>query len=161
VSSGRPLVLVLSAVLPLFHLTPTGWMAASSMGSAVSQQGTVVQMAGSIETRSFSGMGVLGGVVVSESDRDALVRFSTNGVTDYSVATAVKLSRKWIVIEFPALEPDLPDKLTGGAKIIGEVSAEEAEAGKGVKISVEILPVRIGYEVYQEGGTLVLKVTIQ
>jgi len=105
--------------------------------------------------------GILDSVVVHESEKNGVVVFSTNGMTNYNVTTSAKLSRKWIDIEFPDIDPDLPGHLKGGGKIIGEIYVEKPENGKGVRISVEILPVRIGYEVYPEGDSLILKVTDQ
>ena len=105
--------------------------------------------------------GVLDAVAVEESGNQAFVSLSTNGLTDYSVMTLTKLSRKWISIELPAVVPDLPVRLDGGKRIIGEVDAEQHPSGKGIRILVEILPVRVVYEIYQEGGSLILKVTGQ
>ncbi len=91
-----------------------------------------------------------------------MVTFSTNGMTDYNVTTSAKLSRKWIDIEFPDMKVDLPDRIVGGEKIVGEVYIEPSvSGGTGVRVSVEILPVRIGYDVYQEGQSLILKVNMQ
>ncbi|UCG39453.1 MAG: hypothetical protein JSV00_04310 [bacterium] len=105
--------------------------------------------------------GVIDRVGVRESVNSAVVTFSTNGITDYTVTTNAKLSRKWIDIEFPNVQPDLPERIEGGEKIVGEVYVEKPRTGKGVRVSVEILPVRIGYDVYQEGDSLILKVTKQ
>lgn len=104
---------------------------------------------------------VLDGVVVKEADNYGIVSFSTNGITEYNVSTSAKLSRKWINIEFPFVKPELPAHLTGGSDIIGAVYAEKPETGKGIMISLEILPDSIGYEIYQEGDCLILKVTRQ
>jgi hypothetical protein len=99
---------------------------------------------------------------VEEDEARALVTFSTNGMTDYNVTTSAKLSRKWIDIEFTNMEADLPDRIGGGEKIVGEVYVEPSMGeGRGVRISIEILPTRIGYDVYQEGQSLVLKVNKQ
>jgi hypothetical protein len=106
--------------------------------------------------------GVLDSITVVEEAGKALVTFSTNGMTDYNVTTSAKLSRKWIDIEFPDMAVDLPDKISGGEKIVGEVYVEPSmDGGPGVRVSVEILPTRIGYDVYQEGQSLVLKVSSQ
>jgi hypothetical protein len=105
--------------------------------------------------------GVLNDVDVNEVKNVARVVFSTNGMTDYTVTTSAKLSRKWIDIEFPEIAPDLPDRLTGGENIVGEIYVEKLPSNRGVKVSVEILPVRIGYDVYQEGNSIVLKITQQ
>ena len=110
-------------------------------------------------SREPSRPGVLDSVVVQDSEKNGIVVFSTNGMTDYNVTTSAKISRKWIDFEFPNIAVDLPSHLKGGSKIIGEVYVEKPENGKGTRISVEILPVRIGYDVYQEGDSLVLKVT--
>ena len=104
---------------------------------------------------------MLDGLTVKESDQGAFIVFSTNGMTDYNVTTSAKLSRKWIDIEFPEITPDLPERIAGGEDVVGELYVEKTSSGRGVKISVEILPVRIGYDVYQEGNNLVLKVTRQ
>jgi outer membrane biosynthesis protein TonB len=105
--------------------------------------------------------GMLDGVTVNENSDGARIVFSTNGMTNYNVTTSAKLSRKWIDIEFTEISPDLPDRLSGGEKVVGEIYVERSASGRGVKVSVEILPVRIGYDVYQEGSDLVLKVTGQ
>ena len=106
--------------------------------------------------------GILDRIVVVEDESKALVTFSTNGMTDYNVTTSAKLSRKWIDIEFPDMAVDLPDRISGGEKIVGEVYVEPSVGdGRGVRVSVEILPTRIGYDVYQEGRTIVLKVNKQ
>jgi hypothetical protein len=105
--------------------------------------------------------GVLNDVDVNEVKNVARVVFSTNGMTDYTVTTSAKLSRKWIDIEFPEIAPDLPDRLTGGENIVGEIYVEKLPSNRGVRVSVEILPVRIGYDVYQEGNSIVLKITQQ
>ncbi|MDF1536022.1 MAG: hypothetical protein P1S46_05890 [bacterium] len=105
--------------------------------------------------------GVLDGLEVKEIKDSAQVVFSTNGMTDYNVTTSAKLSRKWIDIEFPDINPELPERIAGGENIVGEVYVEELGNDRGVKISIEILPVRIGYDVYQEGNSIVLKITRQ
>lgn len=106
--------------------------------------------------------GILDRITVQEEGTSALVTFSTNGMTDYNVTTSAKLSRKWIDIEFPDMAVDLPDRISGGEKIVGEVYVEPSDkTGRGVRVSVEILPTRIGYDVYQEGQSLVLKVNRQ
>jgi len=106
--------------------------------------------------------GILDRVAVVEEENRALVTFSTNGMTDYNVTTSAKLSRKWIDIEFPDMAVDLPGRIRGGEKIVGEVYVEPlVNAGRGVRVSIEILPTRIGYDVYQEGQSLVLKVNKQ
>ena len=106
--------------------------------------------------------GILDRIAVSEEENRALVIFSTNGMTDYNVTTSAKLSRKWIDIEFPDMAVDLPDRIRGGEKIVGEVYVEPlVKTGRGVRVSIEILPTRIGYDVYQEGQSLVLKVNRQ
>ncbi len=106
--------------------------------------------------------GILDEVAVSEEDGKARVTFATNGMTDYTVTTSAKLSRKWIDIDFPNVGADLPDRIRGGEKIIGEVYVQQpAPNGQGVRVSVEILSVRIGYNVFQEGDSIVLKVTAQ
>jgi hypothetical protein len=98
---------------------------------------------------------------VKEKADAAQVVFSTNGMTNYTVTTSAKLSRKWIDIEFPEIAPDLPDRLAGGENIVGEIYVEKLSSDRGVKVSVEILPVRIGYDVYQDGNSIVLKITRQ
>ena len=106
--------------------------------------------------------GVLDGISVVEEESKALITFSTNGMTDYNVTTSAKLSRKWIDIEFPDMAVDLPDRISGGEKIVGEVYVEPSVVdGRGVRVSIEILPTRIGYDVYQEGQSIVLKVNRQ
>jgi hypothetical protein len=106
--------------------------------------------------------GILDRIAVVEEEGKALVTFSTNGMTDYNVTTSAKLSRKWIDIEFPDMAVDLPDRIGGGGKIVGEVYVEPSVGdGRGVTVSIEILPTRIGYDVYQEGQDLVLKVNKQ
>jgi S-adenosylmethionine hydrolase len=106
--------------------------------------------------------GLLDRIVVVEEESKALVTFSTNGMTDYNVTTSAKLSRKWIDIEFPDMAVDLPDRIGGGEKIVGEVYVEPSVGdGRGVRVSIEILPTRIGYDVYQEGHSIVLKVNKQ
>lgn len=106
--------------------------------------------------------GILDRITVSEEEKRAMVTFSTNGMTDYNVTTSAKLSRKWIDIEFPDMTIDLPDRIAGGEKIVGEVYVEPSVSdGPGVRVSVEILPTRIGYDVYQEGQSLILKVNMQ
>jgi hypothetical protein len=106
--------------------------------------------------------GILDRIAVVEEESKALVTFSTNGMTDYNVTTSAKLSRKWIDIEFPDMAVDLPDRIGGGEKIVGEVYVEPSVGdGRGVTVSIEILPTRIGYDVYQEGQDLVLKVNKQ
>ena len=106
--------------------------------------------------------GILDGIAVDEEAGKALVTFSTNGMTDYNVTTSAKLSRKWIDIEFPDMTADLPDRIAGGEKIVGEVYVEPSlNGGPGVTVSIEILPTRIGYDVYQEGRSIVLKVNSQ
>jgi hypothetical protein len=106
--------------------------------------------------------GILDGIKVIEEGNKALVTFATNGMTDYNVTTSAKLSRKWIDIDFPDMKVDLPGRIGGGEEIVGEVYVVPSEdGGPGVKVSVEILPTRIGYDVYQEGQSLVLKVSKQ
>jgi len=106
--------------------------------------------------------GILDSIAVQESQRQALVTFSTNGMTSYNVTTSAKLSRKWIDIEFPDMAVDLPDRIGGGDKIVGEIYVEPSMGdGRGIRVSIEILPTRIGYDVYQEGRSLVLKVSKQ
>ncbi|MDF1526575.1 MAG: hypothetical protein RRA15_06575 [bacterium] len=106
--------------------------------------------------------GILDRIAVVEDISKALITFSTNGMTDYNVTTSAKLSRKWIDIEFPDMLVELPDRIGGGEKIVGEVYVEPlAGDGRGVRVSIEILPTRIGYDVYQEGQSVVLKVTTQ
>ena len=106
--------------------------------------------------------GILDRIAVVEDVSKALITFSTNGMTDYNVTTSAKLSRKWIDIEFPGMAADLPDRIGGGEKIVGEVYVESlAGTSRGVRVSIEILPTRIGYDVYQEGQSLVLKVNKQ
>ena len=106
--------------------------------------------------------GILDRIDVFEEEKSALITFSTNGMTDYNVTTSAKLSRKWIDIDFPDMAVDLPDRISGGEKIVGEVYVEPSVSdGRGVRVSVEILPTRIGYDVYQEGQSLVLKVNKQ
>lgn len=102
------------------------------------------------------------GITVKEDENRALVTFSTNGMTDFNVTTSVKLSRKWIDIEFPDILMDMPDRVDGGEKIVGEIYVEPSGGdGRGVKISVEILPTRIGYDVYLEGRSIVLQINRQ
>ncbi len=106
--------------------------------------------------------GILDRIAVVEEESRALVTFSTNGMTDYNVTTSAKLSRKWIDIEFPDMAIDLPDRISGGEKIVGEIYVEPSVGdGRGVRVSIEILPTRIGYDVYQEGQSIVLKVNTQ
>ena len=106
--------------------------------------------------------GILDGIAVAEEESKALVTFSTNGMTDYNVTTSAKLSRKWIDIEFPDMAIDLPDRIVGGEKIVGEIYVEPSvDDDRGIRVSVEILPTRIGYDVYQEGQSIVLKVNKQ
>jgi hypothetical protein len=106
--------------------------------------------------------GILDRIAVVEDESRALVTFSTNGMTDYNVTTSAKLSRKWIDIEFPDMAVELPDRISGGEKIVGEVYVESSVGdGRGVRVSIEILPTRIGYDVYQEGRSIVLKVNKQ
>ena len=106
--------------------------------------------------------GILDRIAVVEEESRALITFSTNGMTDYNVTTSAKLSRKWIDIEFPDMAVDLPDRIGGGKKIVGEVYVEPSVGdGRGVRVSIEILPTRIGYDVYQEGQSIVLKVNSQ
>ena len=104
----------------------------------------------------------LDNIAVVEDENRALVTFSTNGMTDYNVTTSVKLSRKWIDIEFPDILTSLPDLVDGGEKVVGEIYVETSgDNDPGIKISVEILPTRIGYDVYLEGGSIVLQVNRQ
>jgi hypothetical protein len=106
--------------------------------------------------------GILDRIAVVEEVSKALITFSTNGMTDYNVTTSAKLSRKWIDIEFPDMTVDLPARIGGGEKIVGEVYVESMVGdGRGVRVSIEILPIRIGYDVYQEGQSIVLKVNKQ
>lgn len=106
--------------------------------------------------------GILDRIAVVEEESKALITFSTNGMTDYNVTTSAKLSRKWIDIEFPDMAVDLPDRIGGGEKIVGEIYVEPSVGdGRGVRVSIEILPTRIGYDVYQEGQSIVLKVNKQ
>lgn len=106
--------------------------------------------------------GILDKIAVTEEGSMALVTFSTNGMTDYNVTTSAKLSRKWIDIEFPDMVVELPDRIGGGDKVVGEVYVEPSIGdGPGVRVSIEILPTRIGYDVFQDGNTLVLKVNKQ
>jgi hypothetical protein len=105
--------------------------------------------------------GVLDGVTVKETDNIGIVSLSTNGAVEYDVYTSAKFSRKWINVVLPGIIQDLPDHLSGGEKIIGEIYVEGQQKGKGVKISVEILPLRIGYELFQQGDYLILKVARQ
>ena len=106
--------------------------------------------------------GILDGIAVVEEENRALITFSTNGMTDYNVTTSAKLSRKWIDIEFPDMAVDLPEHIDGGEMIVGDVYVEPSVGGgRGVRVSIEILPTRIGYDVYQEGQSIVLKVSKQ
>jgi hypothetical protein len=106
--------------------------------------------------------GMLDQIAVVEEESNALITFSTNGMTDYNVTTSAKLSRKWIDIEFPDMKVDLPDRVEGGDQIVGEVYVEPlTNDGRGARVSIEILPTRIGYDVYQEGQSIVLKVNKQ
>jgi hypothetical protein len=106
--------------------------------------------------------GILDRIAVVEEESKALIIFSTSGMTDYNVTTSAKLSRKWIDIEFPNMVVDLPDRIGGGEKIVGEIYVEPSVGGgRGVRVSIEILPTRIGYDVYQEGQSIVLKVNKQ
>ena len=95
--------------------------------------------------------GILDSIAVVEEAGKAHVTFSTNGMTDYNVTTSAKLSRKWIDIEFPDMEVDLPDRIAGGEKVIGEVYVEPSMGGgPGVRVSIEIqlppiLPLPFGY----------------
>lgn len=104
--------------------------------------------------------GVLDAIYIVEDGKKALVTFSTNGVTEYSVVTSAKRSRKWINIEFPSLKIDLPGRVVGGEKIVGGVSVESTEGGQpGVKVSVEVLPAGVSYDVYRKGQGVVLEVS--
>jgi hypothetical protein len=106
--------------------------------------------------------GILDGITVVEEGNKALVTFATNGMTNYNVTTSAKLSRKWIDIDFPDVAVELPDRIGGGEEIVGEVYViPSKDDGPGVRVSVEILPTRIGYDVYQEGQSIVLKVSKQ
>ncbi len=105
--------------------------------------------------------GILDNISIVETPNEALVIFATNGLVDYSVSTSAKLSRKWIEIFFPTLKTDLPGHLDGGERIVGEIYTEVSSGSTGVKVSVEIIPSRIGYDFYQEGSSLVLRALIQ
>jgi len=106
--------------------------------------------------------GILDNISIVETPNEALVIFATNGLVDYSVSTSAKLSRKWIEILFPTLKTGLPGHLAGGGRIVGEIYTEDLSPGStGVKVSVEIIPSRIGYDFYQEGPSLVLRAFIQ
>lgn len=105
---------------------------------------------------------VLDRIDILEDDTGALVTFSTNGMTDYTVNTSAKLSRKWIDIDFPSLVADLTEINGRRGKIVGEVSVGPNEGSEnGVTVSVEILPARIGYDVFLKGQDVVLKVSKQ
>ena len=65
-------------------------------------------------------------------------------------------------VDIPDMAVDLPGRIGGGKMIVGEVYVEPSVGdGRGARVSVEILPSRIGYDVYQEGQSLVLKVKRQ
>jgi hypothetical protein len=105
--------------------------------------------------------GILDGVAVKESADRGVVSFSTNGIVEYEVYASTKSHRKWINIVFPRITSELPDHLDGGDRIIGQIYLEKNKDGKSLKISVEILPLKTGYEVFHQDGSLILKVTRQ
>ncbi|MFV1956232.1 MAG: hypothetical protein ACC669_00505 [bacterium] len=105
--------------------------------------------------------GVLDNISIVETPEKALVIFSTNGLVDYTVSASAKLSGKWLEILFPTIKAGVPGRLDGGERIVGEIYTEDLSSGSnGVRVSVEIIPSRIGYDLYQEGSTLVLRVLI-
>ncbi len=107
-------------------------------------------------------LGVLDNISIVETPEKALVIFSTNGLVDYTVSTSAKLSGKWIEILFPTIRAGVPGHLDGGGRILGDIYTEDISSGSnGVRVSVEIIPSRIGYDLYQEGSVLVLRVLLQ
>ncbi len=105
---------------------------------------------------------VLNNISIVETPDRALVIFSTNGKAVFDVSTSAKLTRKWIVVTFPGVKLEMPDRVAGGGRIIGEIYLDElVGVSGGVRVSIEVLPARIEYEFYRENRSLVLRTRVR
>ena len=108
----------------------------------------------------------LTGINIEANPQSAVVIFSINDpskdpAVDYRVTTSVRLSRKWIDLELPVIRAGLFGGVGTGGGILGEILVEETSDGAGTRISIEILPANINYNIRQQDGSLVFSVTTQ
>ena len=173
-------IAVLSAAMVCFSVSadaadiysvPEGgplWKASSGteVGKILNRVGTVETSTGtegdSLITAGSVGPYVLDNISIVETPGRALVIFSTNGKAVFDVSTSTKLTRKWIEVVFPGVNLEMSDRVIGGGSIIGEIYIDELTGDSaGVKVSVEILPPRIEYELYREEDSLVLRTRVR
>ncbi len=108
----------------------------------------------------------LTGIDIEETSKSAVVVFSIDDpskapAVDYKVTTSVRLSGKWIDLEFPVIRTGMYENVVTGGGILGKILVEETPDGAGTRISIEILPASINYDIRQEDGSLVFSVTAQ
>jgi len=116
--------------------------------------------------QSFRSTATLAGIDIKETSEGAVVIFSIDDASkdpsvDYKVTTSVRLSGKWIDLEFPAIRTGMYENVVTGGEILGKILVEETPDGAGTRISIEILPASINYDIRQEDGSLVFSVTTQ
>ncbi|TNF45207.1 hypothetical protein EP232_06305 [bacterium] len=106
----------------------------------------------------------LTGMDIEETPESAVIVFeiddpSKSSAVEYEVVTYVKLSKKWIDLEFPVVRTRIYEDVETGGEILGKILVEETHGGAGTRISIEIISASINYSIRQKDGSLVFSVT--
>ncbi|UCF29912.1 MAG: hypothetical protein JSV26_07410 [bacterium] len=101
--------------------------------------------------------GVLTGITIQETASEAKIALKIKGYPDYSVTTSVWKGEKWVDLFLRRFSTEVGDLSAGNRRIAGQVRVVSDAPGGEVRVSVQILPSKISYDVFQSGDHLMIR----
>lgn len=108
-------------------------------------------------TSQFGNPCVLTGIEVDETAGEARVTLEIEGIPDYSVATAVREGHKWIDLNLRRFRRAVLEIPEEGRNIAGRIVVMSDPDRGDIRVSIQILPAGVDYDVFREGSSLVIR----
>jgi hypothetical protein len=105
----------------------------------------------------YGNPGALSGIIVNETEAEATITLDLTAAPDYSVVTTLRDGEKWLDLYLHRFVTALRDLPSEGKEITGEILVMENADRSDLRISIQIVPQGITYDIYQVDNSLVIR----